>query len=230
MARQRRDALEERLARQARRWEVEPRASVPLPGGAPCIAISRQPGAGGEAIGRQVAEWLDYGFFGSQDLREIAADEELRGHLAQGLPAGLLEDIASRAADAFADRTFSTSDSLHDALRVLMTLEQRGMAVVVGLGAAYALEAERALRVLVMAPLAIRVEQTATLHGLPVDEASRRVRRLDDHRRDYLRLHFGVEPDDPSLYDLVVNTERLDRDGAARVLVEALRRRFVSLR
>ena len=52
-------SVEQLVEQQMRRWEVEHRAVVPRPG-APCVAISRQPGAGGREVARQVAEWLDY--------------------------------------------------------------------------------------------------------------------------------------------------------------------------
>jgi cytidylate kinase len=85
---------------------------------------------------------------------------------------------------------------------------------------------ERGLRVLVIAPRAVRVERFAREHAIPVAEAAERLKRLDVLRRDFLSVQFGMESDDPDLYDLVVNSEHLDRKAAARVIVEALRQRF----
>ena len=47
-------------------------------------------------------------------------------------------------------------------------------------------------------------------------------------RIEFLRRDFGVAPNDPQLYDLVVNTATLGHDAATALVVEAHRRRFAS--
>ena len=101
-----------------------------------------------------------------------------------------------------------------------------GMAVILGRGAPFILPPEQALRVLVVAPTPARVERLVKAHGLSTEEAARRLEQEDQDRLAFLRHQFGVEPDDPRLYDLVVNTGTLSIDAAAALVVEALRRRF----
>lgn len=209
-----------------KRWEVEHRANFPRPGGAPCVAISRQHGSGGETIGRQVAEWLDYGFFGKEIVDQIAQQEHVQRDLVAGLDERVADAIHRYVIDAFRSRAFRETDYLRGLVRVMGTLGQRGMAVILGRGAAYILPPERALRVLLIAPRAVRVERFAKEHSIPVAEAADRLEHEDALRRDFLHVQFGVDPDDPTLYDLVVNSERMDAKAAARVVIEALRRRF----
>jgi len=213
---------------QLKRWEVEHRASYPRPGGAPCIALSRQPGSGGEAIGRKVAEWLDYGFFGIEIVDQIAREQHIQRDLVAGLDEHVRDAIHRYVIDSFRTRAFTESDYLRAVVKAITTLGQRGMAVVLGRGAAYILPPDRALRVLVVAPRSIRVERFANEHGVPIQEAADRVEQEDGLRRDFLRVQFGVEPDDPTLYDLLINSEHFDCESAARVVIEALRRRFPS--
>ncbi len=195
------EALGALLDRQRRRWEIES-TSPRQPIGAPCVAVSGWPGAGGRALGAQVAEWLDYGFFDGPALEAIAADAEASRRVGTALaPAGHVTPV-------------------------LEALGQRGNALVLGRGGAFALPPERTLRVLVVAPRSRRAEWLAAEEGLGKEEAGRRLAVAEAARADYVRVHFDRDPDDPALYDLTLNTATLSADAGGRIVIEALRRRF----
>jgi len=224
-------SLDRLVEHQMRRWEVEHRATVPPGGGAPCITVSRQIGSGGEEVAHRVAEWLDYGLFGTEIVDRIAQERHLQRELVAGLDEHVRDAIARYVTDSFHTRAFSESDYLRELVRVVTTLGERGMAVILGRGGAHILPARRALRVLVVAPFAVRVRRFAQQHeASSAEEARERLVQEDHLRRDFLKLQFGVEPDDPSLYDLTLNTEHLGDEAAARLVVEALRRRFPARR
>ena len=72
-----------------------------------------------------------------------------------------------------------------------------------------------------MAPTERRVARLAKREGIASSEAQRRLEREDEQRREFL-AQFGVDPDDPALYDLVVNTETLGPDAAVTIVIDAL--------
>ena len=111
-------------------------------------------------------------------------------------------------------------------VRVVATLGERGMAVVLGRGAASILPPARALRVLVVAPEAQRAERMAQAQGIPLGEAVACIASADSARRSALRERFGIAAEDLTHYDLVLNTEALSIEAAAALVVDALRRRF----
>ena len=80
---------------------------------------------------------------------------------------------------------------------------------------------ERTLRVLVVAPMDYRAQQLARAEGIAEAEATQRIEKLDAERREFLRL-FGVNPEDPVLYALVVNTAGLGFEQACQHVVGAL--------
>ncbi|MGH0034687.1 MAG: AAA family ATPase [Myxococcota bacterium] len=221
-------SLQQLVEHQMKRWEVEHRASYPRPGGAPCVALSRHAGSGGEMIAQQVAEWLDYGLFDKDIVEQVARERHVQRELVAGLDEKVADAIHRYVTDSFRSRAFSESDYLRGLIQVITTLGQRGMAVIVGRGAACILPPDRALRVLVTAPRAVRVERFAKEHSIPVSDATDRVDRIDSVRSEFARFQFGVDPDESTLYDLVINSEHLLGEAAARVIVEALRRRFPS--
>jgi len=207
--------------RQVRRWRIDGRAGMPQPRGA-VVSVSHTLASGGGEVARLVAEWLDYGLFGLDAIREIAGDPALRERLATELAPGDLEVIEARMRRLFGD----AENGLESLARVVATLGERGMAVVVGRGASAVLAPSRTLRVLVVAPRAVRIERLAAGGGLDAAEAERELDRDDAARLEFLRTRLGLAGDDPTLYDLVVNTGDLPAEAAAALIVEALRRRF----
>ncbi len=214
--------LSELFERQALRWSIEGRAGMPRLRGA-VVSISRLPFSGGDEVADRVASWLDYGLFGLDTLREIAHDPALRTQLAADLDPALLHAIEARVEQVFGALGQA---QLRDLTGVLATLGERGMAVVVGRGALSILPRERTLRVLIVAPVADRVERALAELGGTRGDALRRVDQEDSERLAFLRDRLGISGDDPALYDIVLNTGDLSAEAAAALIVEALRRRF----
>lgn len=216
--------IEKLIDRQARRWALGGSAGMPQPRG-PCVAISRIPQAGGSELGARVAAYLDYGFFGRDEVNAIAENWSLRGRLADGLEPASLRRVEARAKDAVLCRG-EKSDAVRRSAEVMSLLGERGMAVLIGGGAAALVPTERALRVLVVAPPAVRAERLATSLGLDAKVAPERLKELDCARADFLRDCFGREIEIASDYDLAINTEWLPPEAGAALVIDGLRRRF----
>ena len=60
-----------------------------------------------------------------------------------------------------------------------------------------------------VAPIATRIRHTAKYYHLSEAEAAKFVREQDHARRRYVRRYFNSEIDDPSLYDVTLDTGRL---------------------
>jgi cytidylate kinase len=219
--------LDQIVEHQARRWDLEERRPQPRPK-APCIAISRLPGSGSAELGHRVAEKLDYGFFDIELLDQIAREQGIQRRLLEGLDERLRSGIERYVVDAFSRRAFTESEYLRAVVRAISTLGERGAAVILGRGSQFILPADRALRVLVVAPHEARAGRLARERGLAPADAATAIAREDAARRQFFGHHVRIDPDDPVHYDLVVNTETLGTDGAAVLVIDALRRRFGS--
>lgn len=213
------DAL---VDRQLALWEAGAQRTRPLP----CVAIANLPAAGGEEVGRLVAEALGYGLFGREIVDEIAQRRGIRQELVHGLDERVRSVIERYVAGFLGDRPFTESDYLREVVRTVTTLGRRGMAVVVGRGSAFILPPEDALRVFVAAPTAARIDRYAKLHGLDRAHAETRLAQEDGTRSEFVRHHFGARLDDPLAYDLVVNTGALGIEVAADTVIDVMRRRF----
>ena len=198
------------------------------------VCISHTSGAGGDEVGRLVAERLGY----------LHVDDEIvaRAAAAGGLHPGDVADaerrqsFVARFLDVMAQGSAGEAWGLGaagivgvggtlggDDVRVLIreTIEQtaaRGNVVIVAHAASQAVERGPAvLRVLVTASPATRA---ARLGGGETDGA-RAVRDADASRRDYLKRFYGIDDELPTHYDLVVNTDVLTVDDAAALVSQA---------
>jgi cytidylate kinase len=79
------------------------------------------------------------------------------------------------------------------------------------------------LHVRILAPAAVRVGRIAAMHEIALAAARARVEASDQTRRVYLRGTYGVDWNDPQLYDLILNTARMTVEAAGDVICRALR-------
>jgi cytidylate kinase len=211
------------IEQQMRRWEIEVR---PAPTHQPCVAISRQTGAGGTELAQRIARRFGYSLFDREVVKEVAESAGVSARLVEGLDGHVRSAIERYMTDAFHGGRFTESDYLRHLVRVIMALGERGGVVLLGRGSPIILRPERALRLLVVAPLDTRVGHLAGARSISREEASSIVKRADAERSEFLRHHFGVIQSDATLYDLSINLGTLSLEAAEKLVGEALRDRF----
>jgi cytidylate kinase len=201
------------------------------------VSISHASGAGGEDVGRLVAEQLGFARADEEIVADAAASAGLEhGDVAseerrRSLAARLLEAMGQSGAEAWAlgaTPAFNPSEVMGSAdLRGLIrqAIEDtaaRGNVVIVAHAASHALGAKPGhLRVLVTASPETRTTRVGESLGLDGKQAARAVKDSDAARRDYLKRFYGVDEESPTQYDLVVNTDVLSVDQAAELIVQA---------
>jgi cytidylate kinase len=200
------------------------------------VCISHATGAGGEEVGRLVAERLDFLYVDEEIVARAAAkggiaptdvaDEERRKSLA----AKLLDAIAQgggEAAWAVGAPPRTGEEFASDEVRALIreTIEQtasRGKVVIVAHAASRALpEGPQALRVLVTASPAKRASRLCEEEGIDPKQAARAVKDADANRRDYLKRFYDVGEERPTDYDVVINTDVLSPEQTADLVSRA---------
>ena len=201
------------------------------------VCISHAAGAGGEEVGRLVAERLGFLYVneeivagaaakGGVDAADVA-DEERRKSLA----ARALNAIAQGGGEAWtlgavgplSSREELDSDDIRSLIRE--TIEQtaaRGKAVIVAHAASYAIgHGDGVLRVLVTASPETRTTRVAEAEGLDQAGAARALKESDAGRADYLKRFYDVREESPTHYDLVLNTDGLSVEQAADLISQA---------
>jgi len=202
------------------------------------VCVSHATGAGGNDVGRLVAERLGFRYVDEDlvsqaalragvDASEIADEERRKSWLAR-----VLDDLAVGGGEAWAMTGLgpygavgvaTTSDELRAYIReAIEETAGHGKAVIVAHAASHALAGrQETLRVLVTASPATRAGRVAEAEGLDETRAARTIKDADAGRADYLRRFHGVEQELPTQYDLVLNTDQLSPEQAAALISEA---------
>ena len=177
------------------------------------ITISRELGSGGLDIAQQVAKTLGYEF-----VDKRTADGIFRQY---GLTK--FDDLYSSAPNFLdlinADNLLLVSMSNE----ILEAVAKRGNVVILG-RAGFAVLGDYAdvLHVRIQAPVSERVQRVMVREGLTdLQAAEERVSEDDSMHRKYVQRFYNKEWDEPSNFDLVLDTGSLSSDMAVQRIVEA---------
>jgi hypothetical protein len=188
----------------------------------PAITLARQIGSGGWEIAHQVAERLGWEVF-DRELLEVIVRQ---GHFREAIMNALDEHDRS-AVEIWVDgllhgNIVDKGDYHRTLVRVLTSISMHGRAIIVGRGANYVLDPRRTFNLRIAAPRSVRVEMIARSRGLPMKKAAAIVTQTDHERAAFIMHHFHERIDDPTAYDLVINTASFSREAAAEMVVQAL--------
>ena len=210
------------------------------------ITIRGKLGSGAPDIGKKVAEKLHIDYVDREIIAEVATRCNLQESevLAKEMPPARLQE---RIAEALA-RGYSIGDGIQGAYlpfwqiptddnRYLEALTSfikdfaKGhQAVIHGRGSQYILkECPHALHISVVAPLKTRVKRVMETMNLTGEKAKQEINHFDSSAREFIKRFFAADMEDPTSYDLVINSERLGFEDAVSIICEAVIRKNASL-
>jgi cytidylate kinase len=172
-------------------------------------------GSLGDDIGRELARILSYEF----------ADREILAEAAERFGEGLtdLQHVTEEKPSLWERITDSEHRFATYVEAVMLDMAARDNVVLTGRGAVCVLGRVRhALRVRVTAPERLRAERVENQQGFTHDASIDIVRESDGDLGARVKFLYNVDWDDPLLYDLVLNTERLSVSRAVDILQDAL--------
>jgi cytidylate kinase len=185
------------------------------------ISISREVGALGETVAREVGRRLGCPVYDREIVEKIA--EELRQ------PASALQQLDERPVHWVEDWVrgltlgqplVSPDAYLHYLIATIRGMAEVGRCVIVGRGSTWILPPQSTLRVRLVADLPDRIKAVEKRRNLSEREAAAWLRGTETERTEFLRKHFGIDPADPHHYDVVLNSSRLSVTESADVIVQ----------
>lgn len=184
----------------------------------PIVSISRGSHSGGARLAQALGERLGYRVLSQEVVTEAAArygisdDEILRGI---DMPANFFERF-NRTKDRYVLAMQAT----------LGEMFEDGNGVYHGLAGQFLFHDLCAVfQVRLVAPAEYRIRAAMSAIGLSREEAVRYIREVDERRAKWGRQMFGIDWNDPDLYDLVVNLDQMEIDAAADTVAELMSRR-----
>jgi cytidylate kinase len=198
------------------------------------VGISHTVGAGGDGIGRAVAERLGFRFVDEEIITgaaqkagvepgELADAEKRKGFLVRFVD-GLGMSAGAATVGYVPDLgEMGRSEDFRALIReAIQETAERGDVVIASHAASMALAGrDDLLRVLVTASPETRAKR---LTEAGERDAQKIVKDQDAGRADYLRRFHRIDRELPTHYDLVVNTDAITQDQAADIVVHAVTR------
>jgi cytidylate kinase len=176
------------------------------------IAISQQIGSRGVALGELAAKELGYRFLsGEQLIGQTATRFNVSAEQMKWFDVHTPHFWDRQKSDGPRFAAFYRAVFLHE-----VAMDR---VVVAGRNSAHFLpEKCNGLRVRVIAPLAARIAQTAADEKITLAAADKRVREFDNEVKARSISLFGLDLDEPTLYDVVLNTTRRPLPALAAAL------------
>ncbi len=200
------------------------------------ITISRQYAAGGSKVASLVAAALDWTVVDDDFVEQLSARSGLTPDDVAGLEERVptfFERMAQSSALSFPEYMSQTPELLEEptalklakiSRQLVSELGRNDRMVFVGRASAAVLaRVTDVLHVRLVASEAHRIRNAVDRLGVPEAEASKVLDTTDRNRERYHRELYNRDWNDPVLYHLVLNTELLGVDGAAKLIVARAR-------
>ena len=199
------------------------------------ITIARSYGSGGIKMGKLLAKELGFEYYDREILR-IASDES-------GISEELFDQVDEIkkmplfriARDVYtgevippdSDDFISNENLFRYQAKIIRELAATRNCVIVGRCANFILRGrENVLNVFVTAPVVDCVRRVMETDGLNLEEAEKKIKKVDKRRADYFKYFTGREWHDAALYDLCLNTGHMSEQKCVDIVRSYMDARF----
>lgn len=207
---------------------------APVPSGKPTVTIARQEGAGGLTVASNLASYLEAHTFSHEPwtvfsqhivtkvLEDYKYHKDMGTFIKEGHK-GLLTD----AFEEFLGLHPSTWTLVQQTNATILRLAQIGNVILVGRGANIVTsELDNVFHVHLVGSFEKRVQQAQKVFNLDYKAAVQYIKKKDEARRRYLKDNFDKDINDPLIYHVVINTDLVSHDEAARLIGNEVIARF----
>ena len=203
------------------------------------VTIARRFGSGDGQISSELSKLLGIPVYDQQILKMAAehsglseslfakADERLGGSFLRNRLERFMFSSKLEPSDRY---FFSDVNLYHIQVDIIKQLSKSVSCIILGKAANYILrDCPNVASFFVCAPRSACI--TAVMDEMKVSEreAKRMIKKTDKYRSDYYRFYTnGCVWDDPTSYDMIMNTAQIGRDKCACVIADFLSRKFGS--
>jgi len=176
------------------------------------ITITSGIGCEEMTIARLVADALKLELYDDQRLQEKAIE--------MGLSSEGVKSLDEKAPGLFSRLLRRKPEIYLDLLEALVyEVARQGEGIIFGHGAQFLLrDFECALHVRIFSSKDPRIKHLMDQQGMTHEAAVKMIHKSDNERRGFLQFAFQMDWDDPSLYDLIINRDKLGADSAATLI------------
>lgn len=215
-------SIQQIIEEQMQRWQLmQSKKAIDKPAEF-TITISREPGSGGRVVAQKLAEKLGFTVFHQEVLLEIAKRADVSEKLLATLDEKGLSVLEDCISALVYDRHLWPDEYLKHLMKVIGAIGKHGRAIIVGRGANFVVPPQYRLRLRIVAPQDVRIENVVRTYDVRAEDAKRHIIRTESDRRAFIRKYFNADIANPTNYDLVINTGSLEIDKAVDAVIAML--------
>jgi cytidylate kinase len=198
------------------------------------VTISRQTGSGAYSVAEKLAAFLQarspkdacpWTVFDRNLVEKVLEDHNLPQRLAQFMPEDRVSEIADTMDELF-DLHPPSWTLVRQTTDTILRLAELGNVILIGRGATFITSKfDYVFHVRLVGSLERRVKHIQEVAHLSKEDALACIRREDRGRERYLKKYFNTDLNDPLLYHLVINTDLVPYEEAARIIADAVMER-----
>lgn len=197
----------------------------------PSVTLSRQTGCDARAIARELAAYLQsrepvdqcfWTVFDKTLVERVLEEHKLPKEVAKYMPEERISAIQD-AVEELLGLHPSTKTLLRQTSETIRHLAHHGYGILIGRAAnVITRDQQNVFHVRLVAPLEWRLARIMARNHLDPKAAQALIRKSDLGRKRFLKDHFHEDINDPSHYNLVLNTGGLPDQVAARIIGDAI--------
>ena len=201
--------MDEVIRKQVEKWE-EAKAGGKKTGDEELsvITVSSQPGSGGSAIAKGIADHLHFDFFDKTLIEVIAESAHVSSKLIESVERESLSGLEDFIVSFIKKEYLYPGLYLKHLMKVVSAIALHGNAVFVGRGANFIIPSELRFSLRTVALQEKRIENIARIFDVSSEEATGRVLQRESQRSAFIRHSFHKKVSNSVHYGMVINTEK----------------------
>lgn len=192
------------------------------------ITIARGYGSGGKTIGKALAETLGVKCYDREILQMASDDSGINEALFHQADERIQPSLFNKKKGVYTgdiippeDSDFVSDENMFNYQAKIIRLKaMEESCVIIGRAADYILRTfPNVVSVNIQAPFEVCVAEIAERLSLTTKEAARKVTKINKYRSDFYSHYTGQKWDDPSNYDICLNSARIGWDRCAEAII-----------
>ncbi|MFZ1685301.1 MAG: cytidylate kinase-like family protein [Candidatus Zixiibacteriota bacterium] len=222
------------INRQLMRWELErnralENPSTPRPPILPIVTISRQTGSRGSYFGSRLAQKLGYQRLHRDVVEAITRESGYFKRVVESLDEHVRSSLDVMVEGFFSGHAVDNADYIRNLSKVVLSMSELGGVILMGRGGNFILGMNRGFHIRFVAPVQSRIENLVKYSQFIERHAAERIKESDQERKEFIKKLFNADIDDPTRYDMVINSERMDVEDLLEVVTFAIRAKMNKL-
>ena len=193
----------------------------------PCITISRQTGAGANAVAKILCSKLEGNYkknlppwtvFDKNLINKVLEDNNLPESLADLMKEDKYSVIESLMTEILTGQP-ETFTLFKKTTKTILQLAQLGNVIIIGrAGSVILSKLENVINIRLVASTEFRIKNLQKAYNFSRLDAAKFLEEDDKQRQNYVKTYFHKDISDPLLYDAVINTSKISFEETAETI------------